>query len=225
MASLDSSRSGYSTSSMASSRLGVSHLIEEGYRYPSRVELARSFTTTPVHPMRDILWSDNRKWRICLAGTLLSIVLFFFRRAPRTLEERLQFFINLAFSVAVLGVVVVVLIVFARLYNPAESIVKFFKKRLNRRRRSKKYKYSKVRKSGVDDVQNTLGLSKNARRYRPQPPSSQYPGEGPDVNGKERAMEKQRWKFNQELVEKNEDFKGLEYKEEEATSEDEMYYP
>ena len=78
-----------------------------------------------------------------------------------------------------------------------------------------------MKRSDVDDVQNTLGLSKNARRYRPQPPSSQYP----DVNGKERAKEKERWKFNQELVEKNEDFQGLEYKEEENTSEDEMYYP
>ena len=56
---MDSSRSIYSNASSSSahgSRLGVGHLIEEGYRYPSRVELGRNFTNTPVHPLRDILW-------------------------------------------------------------------------------------------------------------------------------------------------------------------------
>ena len=207
--------------------MGVGHLIDEGYRYPSRVELAGRFMTTPVHPMRDILWSDNRKWRLCLAGTMLTIVMAFFRNAPRTLEARLQFFINLAFYIAILGAIVIFLVIFARLYNLAEQIIGFFKKKFNRRRRrSKKYSYERMKRpAGVDDVQNTLGLSKNARRYRPQPPSTQYPGDSAVLGGKDLAKERQRRQFNQELVEKNEEFRGLEFKEEEDTSEDDMYYP
>ena len=67
--------------SSGSSRLGVQHMIDEGFRYPSLTELngGQSMLYTPVHPGFDILWSSKRKWAVCLWGTLILLFLFIFQ--------------------------------------------------------------------------------------------------------------------------------------------------
>ena len=127
----------------------------------------------------------------------------------------------------ILGIILIVLVIFARLYNPAETLIKYLKKKTSRRgkRGREGKKYGRVKDK---DVQNTIGLSRNARRYRPQPPSEPYPEVRNSLNnkltGKERAKEKERNRFNRELVGKNEDFRGLEFKEDDDSSEGDGEY-
>jgi hypothetical protein len=196
-----SSRSaGSPTSSMGSTRLGVSHLIEEGYRYPNRVELARGFLSTPVHPNLDILWSDRRKWLCCLWSTALGTFLLIVRAAGRrnTLESKLQLMYDLVFYFAVLAIIILFLVFASRLYSPAKIIVSKLKRKF-RRKKKKKPNYER--------------LAYLQHKYLPSPPE----GKPPTSTS---LQPNQRNRFGTtDLAQKHEDFAGLtlEYKDDEGS--------
>ena len=79
-----------SRNSMASgsSRLGVQHMIDDGFRYPSLTELngGQSMLYTPVHPGFDILWSSKRKWAVCLWTSAIVMVLVVARAFRRPIR-------------------------------------------------------------------------------------------------------------------------------------------
>jgi hypothetical protein len=109
-----------------STRLGVQHMIDDGFRYPSLTELngGQSMLYTPVHPGFDILWSSKRKWAVCLWASAITMVLLIarvFRRPIRaTASETYETLISIVIVLFWLTAVCFVLAIIVRFlsYSP-----------------------------------------------------------------------------------------------------------
>ena len=230
--------------SSGSSRLGVQHMIDEGFRYPSLTELngGQSMLYTPVHPGFDILWSSKRKWAVCLWSTLMLLFLLIFQpfryHKRKSIKETVSiiivlFWISVAFCSCAITVKFLMMsptyakCIYERwvsTYNTVSLFVMRMGDRLDsileKCRRKRKGNKKTEKKKKVKDKNNNNMKKGGNRRMTNSSRFMKYTNKSEDKYKMERAINESE---NIELMHKDDDFDGfgnLEYKDESESGTD-----